>query len=117
MAYDLAEGEQVGGEECWTKHRALRDTMVDWGRVGGGAKDGDKLSSVGEVGLEPGQCRARDTKENRQAFKEDGVGDGVEGSGEVEEDEDTDVTGICSSEEVIHDFDQGGLSTVVGSVS
>ncbi len=35
VACDLTEGEQVDGEESGTKHRALRDIVVDWGRGGG----------------------------------------------------------------------------------
>ena len=44
--------------------------------------------------MKPSQCGARDAEGVREAFEEDGVGNGVKGSGEVEEDEDTDVTGI-----------------------
>lgn len=54
------------------------------------------------------QCTAGDAKV-RKAFEEDSVANGVKGSSEVEEDEDTGLTGVCSDEKVIGDLHQSGL--------
>lgn len=101
-------GKQVGGEDSGTKHRPLRYTVVDQGRGGGGAMEGDKLSSVWEVWLKQCQCTAGDAKV-RKTFEEDSVGNGVKGSREVEEDEDTGLTGVCSDEKAIGVLLQSGL--------
>ena len=42
---------------------------------------------------------------------------GVESCGEIQEDEETDVTGVSGHEEIISDLDQGGLCAVVWSVA
>lgn len=39
MDHDWVKGEQVGVEESGTKHRALRATMVNWPKCGGGATE------------------------------------------------------------------------------
>lgn len=51
------------------------------------------------------QCTAGDAKV-RKAFEEDSV---ANGGSEVEEDEDTGLTGVCSDEKVIGDLHQSGL--------
>ena len=50
-------------------------------------------------------------------MEEDGVGDGVKGSREIQEDEEADVVGVRSHEEVIGDPDEGGLCAMVGLVA
>lgn len=54
------------------------------------------------------QCTAGDAKV-RKAFEEDSAANGVKGSREVKEDEDTGLTGVCSDEKVIGDLHQSGL--------
>lgn len=44
---------------------------------------------------------------------ENGVTDGVEGSGEIEKDEDGKVAGVEGKEEVVGDFKKGCFSAVV----
>lgn len=51
----MAKGARINDEEEKSKHRALRHTLVEMGRGGIGIFDGDKLLSVGNVGLEPGE--------------------------------------------------------------
>jgi len=62
VADDLTKGEHVDGEEEGSQHRALRYAMVDWGRGGTGVSDGDKLFSVCEVELKPGESRTGEAK-------------------------------------------------------
>ena len=83
LADDLAEWEHVYGGEDWPKYGTLRDTVVDWGWVGGGTVQGDELQAVGQVGMKPGECRSGDVEVSREAVEEDGVRDCVKGSREV----------------------------------
>lgn len=43
MANDLAKGEHVDREKKGSKDRALRHSLIDWGRGGTGTINGDKL--------------------------------------------------------------------------
>ena len=67
--------------------------------------------------MEPGESCASKAEVFGEAVEEDGMGDSVEGSREVEEDEDADVAGVSSDEDVVGDFDEGCLCAVVGSES
>ena len=45
------------------------------------------------------------------------MGDGIKGDREIQEDEEADVVGVRSHEEVIGDPDEGGLGAVLRSVA
>ena len=42
----LTKGEHLDGEEEGSKHRALRNTLVDWSWGGPGVSNGEKLFPV-----------------------------------------------------------------------
>lgn len=62
FANDVAEWRQVAGEEQGTQDRALRNSLRDGGEGGGGAGEGDELITVSEVGGEPVDGSALNTK-------------------------------------------------------
>ena len=56
--------------------------------------DGNVLLSVGEVGFEPGEGSSGDADGGLKAGDEDGMVDGVKSSTEVEENENSDESGV-----------------------
>ena len=52
-----------------------------------------------------------------EAVEENGVGNGVKGCREIQQDQDTDAAYISSHEEIIGDLYQCSLGAVVGSVA
>ena len=67
--------------------------------------------------MKPGENGSGESKVGGEAVEEDGVGNGIEGCREIEEDQETDVAGVGCHEEIVGNFDQGGLCTVVCSVA
>lgn len=86
--------------------------MSDWGSGGFTIIDGDIVVAAGKVGSEPGEGGASDTNRVLKAVEEDRVVYGVKGSGEVEEDEDSEGARVCGQEYVVGDFEEGGFSAV-----
>ena len=85
--------------------------------MGTGTIYGDKLLPVGQIRVEPGENRSGESEVGGKAVQEDGVGDGVKSCREIQQNQNTDVAYISSHEEIICDFNQGGLRAVVGSVA
>ena len=112
VANDVAKGEQVEYEEERTKHWTLRDALGQ-GNSGGGAVDMDELSGC-EVWFEPGECNASDAEGGLKVGEENGVVDGVEGCGEVQEDE-CEVARVSGVEDVVGDFQERCSCAVLGT--
>lgn len=49
LADDLIKGKHVDGKDERSEHRALRETLIDWGQGVTGVTNGDKLFPVGEI--------------------------------------------------------------------
>lgn len=89
----------MNSEEEGYKHRALGHTVGDWGRGGPGTSNGAKLSDK--------------TKTKRVLNQTgQGLGDCIQGSRTIKEDEETNVVRVSSNEEVIYDFDESSLSAI-----
>ena len=93
---DLTQWEHVDGEEEGAKDRALWHTVVDWGRVRAGSVYCNELFSVRQIGVEPGQSSTSESNVGGKAGQKNGVGDCVEGSSKVKQDQNADAARIRS---------------------
>ena len=67
--------------------------------------------------MEPGENGSGESEVGGKAVEEDGMGNGVKGCREIQQNQDTDAAYISSPEDIMSDLDQCGLHAVVGSVA
>lgn len=112
---DCGKWQDVEDEQERTEHRTFRDSLWLGSNGGGAAVDADEPLSVGEIGSEPGECRASDVVVFMSG-EENWVLDGVEGC-EVEHDEDGEAARVWGEEKVIGDCEEGCFSAVLWAES
>ena len=74
----------VQNEDNWSKNWPLRVTKLEDSWKGFSAIYGNCLGVIGEVGMEPGENRARKTKRSVEIWQKNGMISGVKSSRQIE---------------------------------